>query len=116
MVGGGYVTGTFILISKIVTATNSMSREYFGIFVTGTQKISRPLFLVQNYHGRFFDVTGIFVKIVMVTPKNVMGNKNTDGEFFKKSTQWARVLNAHFLYRSLVYNFQPPYDPCHLDV
>ena len=37
--------------------------------------MSRPLFLVKNCHGLFFDVTGIFAKIVTGTQKNVTGKK-----------------------------------------
>ena len=33
--------------------------------------------MVQNCHGRFFDVTGIFAKIVTGTKKNVTGKKKT---------------------------------------
>ena len=39
--------------------------------------MSRSLFLVQNCHGRFFDVTGIFAKIVTGKKKDVTGKKNT---------------------------------------
>ena len=37
--------------------------------------MSRPLFLVNNCHGRFFDVTGIFEKIVTGTKKDHTGKK-----------------------------------------
>ena len=39
--------------------------------------MSRPLFLVQNCHGLFFDVTAIFSKNVTGTKKNVTGEKKT---------------------------------------
>ena len=62
-----------------------------GFLSRALKKVSPPLFLVKNCHGRFFDVTGIFEKIVTGTKKDVTRKKkNTATRYEKSISQFAQ--------------------------
>ena len=78
------VTGMILMSRALLSKYRKMSRPQnpchghnLGFLSRALKKMSRPLFLVQNCHGHFFDVTGIFAKIVTGTQKNVTGKKKT---------------------------------------
>ena len=72
----------FLVSRALLSKYRKMSRpkkpchgHFLGFLSRALILMSRPLFLVQNCHGLFFDVTAIFSKNVTGTKKNVTGKK-----------------------------------------
>ena len=69
------VTGTFILISKIVTARISCHGHVFAIFVTATQKNVTATFFGPKLSRAFFRCHGHFCENCHGHPKKCHGGK-----------------------------------------
>ena len=95
----------WILVSRaLLSKYRKMSRpkkpchgHFLGFLSRALILMSRPLFLVQNCHGLFFDVTAIFSKNVTGTKTNVTSKKKhwvTHRSILKVKSFWGVIVSG----------------------